>query len=101
MYYWQQYQHRAQKPGFKLCGHPFSNNTIVPAIRNGWQALIKGACVAEEELKEQGKVKKKVPREITFRCQSCDKYKLLEEMRVITRFFPLLVVCRECEKEMR
>ena len=58
--------------------------------------------MAEEELKVEDKTKrKKVPGEITFRCQSCDRYKLLEEMRVITRFFPLLVVCRECEKEMR
>ena len=57
--------------------------------------------MAEKELKEKGQAKKKAPEEITFRCQSCDKYKLLEDMRVITRFFPLLVVCRECEKEMR
>ena len=57
--------------------------------------------MAEEALKEAGKTKRKGPGEITFRCQSCDKYKHLEEMRVITRFFPMLVVCRDCEKEMR
>ncbi len=45
--------------------------------------------------------KKREPGEITFRCPNCDKYKRLEEMRVITRFFPILVVCRQCEKEMR
>jgi hypothetical protein len=53
----------------------------------------------EEELTEADK--KKESGEITFRCQSCDRYKLLEEMRVITRFFPMIVVCRECEKAMR
>ena len=57
--------------------------------------------MAEKELKKEDKTKKQVPREITFRCQSCEKYNELEEMRVITRFFPLLVVCRDCEKEMR
>lgn len=57
--------------------------------------------MVKEELKEAGKTKRKEPREITFRCQSCDKYKHLEEMRVITRFFPMLVVCRDCEKELR
>ena len=57
--------------------------------------------MAKETLKEAGKTKGKEPGEITFRCQSCDKYKHLEEMRVITRFFPMLVVCRDCEKEMR
>ena len=49
----------------------------------------------------QQEAKEKAPEELTFRCQSCNKDKLLEEMRVITRFFPLLVVCRDCEKEIR
>jgi hypothetical protein len=45
--------------------------------------------------------RKKEPREITFRCPSCSKYKPIEGMRIITRFFPTLVVCRQCDKEMR
>jgi hypothetical protein len=57
--------------------------------------------MAQEELKEIDKKKRQKPREITFRCQSCDKFKPLEEMRVITRFFPILVVCQDCAKEMR
>jgi len=57
--------------------------------------------MAQEELKEADKTKRQKPREINFRCQSCDKFKPLEEMRVITRFFPVLVVCRDCAKEMR
>ncbi len=38
--------------------------------------------------------------EITFQCKSCGKLKPLNEMRVVTRFFPLLVVCKDCEKNM-
>jgi len=39
-------------------------------------------------------------KDITFLCPNCQKYKLLEDMRVITRFFPLIMVCRDCEKEI-
>jgi hypothetical protein len=39
--------------------------------------------------------------EITFQCQRCQRFEQLEEMRVITRFFPVMVVCRQCEKELR
>jgi len=57
--------------------------------------------MAKEELEKEDKAKRKGTKEITFLCQICDKHKHLEEMRVITRFFPMLVVCRDCEKEMR
>ena len=53
------------------------------------------------EVQEADKTKKQGSKEITFRCQRCEKNRRLEDMRVITRFFPLLVVCRECEKEIR
>ena len=53
-----------------------------------------------EDLKKVDKAKGKGPGKIIFRCQSCGKYKNLEEMKVIKRFFPMLVVCQECEKEM-
>ena len=54
----------------------------------------------KEEVQEANKTKKQGSKEITFRCQRCEKNRRLEDMRVITRFFPLLVVCRECEKEI-
>ena len=57
--------------------------------------------MAEGESEKTDESRKQEAGEITFRCQSCDKYTLLEEMRVVTRFFPLIVVCRECEKQMR
>jgi hypothetical protein len=54
-----------------------------------------------DESKKSQKVKTQRSAEATFRCQSCQKLKPLEDMRVVTRFFPMPVVCRDCEKEMR
>lgn len=54
--------------------------------------------MAKRESKETDKTKKKGHGEITFRCANCQKDKQLAEMRTITRFFPVLVVCRDCEK---
>ncbi|MBI4186152.1 MAG: hypothetical protein HY530_01430 [Chloroflexi bacterium] len=34
----------------------------------------------------------------TFTCRFCGQARQLDEMRMLTRFFPPLVVCRECEK---
>jgi len=49
--------------------------------------------------REQPGVKK--PGEITFKCKYCGKTWPLDEMRTLTRFFPPVVACRECEKKMR
>ena len=54
-----------------------------------------------ERVKKEEKSKAKGTKEITFRCKFCDRSKPLDEMMVLTRFFPLLVACRDCEKEMR
>ena len=54
-----------------------------------------------EKTESKKKTKEEETKEITFRCQSCDQYKPLKEMRVITRFFPMLIVCQDCDKEMR
>ena len=40
-------------------------------------------------------------REITFLCRRCEKYKPLAEMRTVTRFVPVLVVCQDCARELR
>ncbi|MDP2873414.1 MAG: hypothetical protein Q8P31_12875 [Bacillota bacterium] len=37
-------------------------------------------------------------KEITFKCKFCGKNKPVDELRILTRFFPRLVACRECEK---
>ncbi len=43
----------------------------------------------------------KETKEITFKCKFCGKSKSLGEMMVLTRFFPPIVACRDCEKKMR
>ncbi len=53
-----------------------------------------------EKLEKEDKVDGKEPKIITFMCQGCDKYKPIEDMRTVNRFFPPLVLCRDCEKEM-
>ena len=47
------------------------------------------------------KLKKTKSKEITFKCRFCQESKPLSEMVVITRLFPPIVACRECEKELR
>jgi hypothetical protein len=56
--------------------------------------------MAKEELKEENNMKGKELKKITFKCQRCDKYKPIEEMKVIRRFFPILVVCQKCKEEI-
>ena len=58
--------------------------------------------MAKEKLKnEEDKTKGKGTGEITFTCRCCESKKTIDKMKVITRFFPVLVVCQDCEKEMR
>ena len=52
------------------------------------------------EVKKEKKEDAKMAKEITFKCKFCNKYKRIDEIRVITRYFPLIVACRDCEKEM-
>jgi len=40
------------------------------------------------------------PKEFTFRCKFCGKDRPLDDMRTLTRFFPPLVACRECERKI-
>jgi hypothetical protein len=54
-----------------------------------------------KKTKEKETKKEKPPKAITFKCQRCNQYKPIEDMRVIRRFFPMPVVCRECEKGIR
>ena len=39
--------------------------------------------------------------EIFFKCKSCGDFKNLEQMKTLTRFFPPLVICKDCEKRFR
>jgi len=38
--------------------------------------------------------------DITFQCRVCGQIKPFAEMRVISRLFPPLVVCQDCEGKM-
>ena len=46
------------------------------------------------------KATKETTHEITFHCKFCGESKPLSEMIFITRFFPVLVACRDCEKAL-
>jgi hypothetical protein len=55
----------------------------------------------DKELAGADKTEKKEGIEVTFRCQCCNCIRPLKEMRSVTRFLPVLIVCRECEKALR
>ncbi len=42
----------------------------------------------------------KQAKKVTFKCKYCGKTRPLEEMRTVTRFFPPVVVCRECDQKL-
>ncbi|MFC2010461.1 hypothetical protein ACFLVU_04190 [Chloroflexota bacterium] len=50
---------------------------------------------------ETGKVEKPKTKKITFKCKFCEKSRPLDEMVVMTRYFPPIVACRACEKKLR
>ncbi len=45
-------------------------------------------------------VKKPKPGGITFKCQWCQQARPLEEMTSLTRFAPVVVVCRSCARKI-
>ena len=53
--------------------------------------------------KNTGKVKdgKSKEKQIRFKCQLCEEQKPLSDMRTVTRFVPVLIVCKDCAKIMR
>ncbi len=38
---------------------------------------------------------------IVFKCRFCEQSKPLDEMVVITRYFPPVVLCRDCAKKIQ
>jgi transcription elongation factor Elf1 len=53
--------------------------------------------VTTEEKKSTGSKEKK----ITFKCNYCKKSKSINDMVVVTRYFPAIVICKDCEKGLR
>lgn len=52
-------------------------------------------------VKKETAAKTKKQPGITFRCRRCEALCPLEDMRSVTRFNPVLIVCKKCEKELR
>jgi hypothetical protein len=52
--------------------------------------------------KKQAKEVKETPAEIlapvVFKCKVCGTDKPIEEMKVFTRYFPPMVMCKDCQK---
>ena len=57
--------------------------------------------MAAETSKGGSKAKKQETAEITFKCRLCEEQKPISEMKIITRFRPVMVVCQDCEKDIR
>jgi hypothetical protein len=57
--------------------------------------------MSAEETKGASKTKKDAVMEVLFKCALCQKEKPITDMKTITRFRPVVVVCRECEKNVR
>jgi hypothetical protein len=57
--------------------------------------------MSAEEAKGGVKAKKDALLEVMFKCSLCQKEKPLSDMKTIARFRPIVVVCRECEKDVR
>jgi hypothetical protein len=63
--------------------------------------FIRGVFMTVKSTKAAAKEKKTESREITFLCRRCEKYKPLTQMRTVTRFVPVLIVCEDCARELR
>ncbi|MFC2052165.1 hypothetical protein ACFLT4_05500 [Chloroflexota bacterium] len=50
---------------------------------------------------ETEKEEKSEAKEITFKCKFCEEFKPISEMVVLTKFFPPVIACQDCEKKMR
>ena len=51
--------------------------------------------------KSAKKETRKQTTEITFKCSLCGESKPLKDMMILTRFFPRIVACRDCDRKMR
>jgi hypothetical protein len=53
-----------------------------------------------EKTTKTGQSKAAAP-EVSFKCRRCGQEKPLSDMRSVARFLPVLVVCKDCAKELR
>ena len=57
--------------------------------------------MAETKKKADAGKEKTEKEEVMFTCRNCQKQKPLREMRTVTRFSPVLIVCQDCQKLLR
>jgi hypothetical protein len=57
--------------------------------------------MAETKKKQDTGKEKSAAQEVMFTCRNCERQRPLSEMRTITRFSPVLIVCVDCQKELR
>ncbi|MGD0794825.1 MAG: hypothetical protein ABR958_04430 [Dehalococcoidales bacterium] len=51
--------------------------------------------------KEKAESGKSGDKEIKFKCRVCGLEKPIQDMRTVTRFIPVLVVCEKCARTLR
>jgi hypothetical protein len=54
-----------------------------------------------EKTGDKGKVMRPTETGICFKCQNCGREKPISEMRTVTRFVPMLIVCQDCARTLR
>jgi hypothetical protein len=54
-----------------------------------------------EKTTEKGEAGKSGDKEIRFKCRLCQRERPLHEMRTVTRFIPVLIVCQDCARTLR
>jgi hypothetical protein len=54
-----------------------------------------------ETKSKEAKTPKSKGQALTFKCGRCQKEFPTDDMRIIARFFPPMVVCHDCEAEVR
>ena len=57
--------------------------------------------MTEGEAKKANNTQKEILEKTVFICQHCHQEQPIEDMRLITRFFPMMVVCSDCEQSIR
>jgi len=55
--------------------------------------------MAAKEVKEI-EPEEKVEKEITYTCKYCNKAKTFNDMKIIRRYFPPVIVCLECATKL-
>jgi hypothetical protein len=53
-----------------------------------------------EKTRSKAETGKTDSKKVIFKCSLCNKDKPIEDMRMVTRFIPAIVVCQDCAKTL-